>query len=383
MKHYAETESAKLFSEADKTLSITAFAAKHHKHLLRIFPILLVNTASIGSVARGEYIADMALCDDSDRLPLSLEAAAAAKRVLLLTHTLRPGPVARLIAKAGALRLAFHNQETAFTSETLRHTTLCAAMVNGTMRFAADLANPQEAELCVTKALEMAQSGNRTAIFAFTHGQCAYMRHLLCVTAENDKTARERIETGLVTVRDAFEPCYERFSGAVFSFAAAADSEGNLCRAFCMGSTEEFRKALAASLQTVDGQAVLVTSLSAKELDLFGKRLTAARELYYALRFAVHGVSAMEASELRSVSVLDAALLAAENEGVPARGFLSCGADLVSLDGKRAYMYDVTNETDLFERLDTAERLKKNGVSLTLVSPLDAVRQLADGMKNA
>ena len=46
-------------------------------------------------------------------------------------------------------------------------------------------------------------------------------------------------------------------------------------------------------------------------------------------------------------------------------------------------MYDVTNETDLFERLDTAERLKKNGVSLTLVSPLDAVRQLADGMKNA
>lgn len=383
VKHYAETESAQLFAEAGKTLSVTAFASKHHKHLLRVFPILLINTASIGPISRGECIADTAVCDDSDRLPLSLEAACAAKRLILLTHTSRPGPVARLIAKAGALRLAFRSQEAVLTSEALGQTTLCAAMLNGTMRFAADLANPQEAELCVTKALEMARSGSRTAIFAFTHGQCAYMRHLLCVTAENDKTVRERIETGLVTVRDAFEPCYERFSGAVFSFAAAADSEGNLCRAFCMGSTEEFRKALYASLQTVDGQAVLVTSLSAKELDLFGKRLTAARELYYALCFAVHGTAAFEASELRSVSVLDAALLAAENEGVPARGFLSCGADLVSLDGKRAYMYDVTNEKDLFERLDKAERLKKNGVSLTLVSPLDAVRQLSGQAEKA
>ena len=30
---YAETESAQLFAEADKTLSVTAFASKHHKHL--------------------------------------------------------------------------------------------------------------------------------------------------------------------------------------------------------------------------------------------------------------------------------------------------------------------------------------------------------------
>ena len=46
-------------------------------------------------------------------------------------------------------------------------------------------------------------------------------------------------------------------------------------------------------------------------------------------------------------------------------------------------MYDVTNEQDLFERLDKAERLKKNGVSLTLVSPLDAVRQLSGQAEKA
>lgn len=376
VKHYDETENLVSLLEADAALPVNAFAAKHKKHLLRVFPVLLVNTESIGDVSHGESFADTVLCDDASHLPLTLAAVAAAKRAVLFTHIRRLSAAARMLLETGALRVSLASDKTVFSGSFARKTSVSAVMVNGAMRFPADLANPAEAEQCVAKALELAENGQRTAIFAFTHGQCAYIRHLLCVTAENDKNVRARIESGLVAVRDAYEPCYETFENAVFSFAAAADTEGALCRAFCTGSTAEFRNALGASLKTVVGQAVFVTSLSAKELDLFGKRSAAARELYYALRYAVGGVRPFDASELSESSVLCETLLEEHPDMIPALGALACGADLISPDGTTAYLYDCLNENDLPERLDICERLNQNGIKCMLVSPLDAVWEL-------
>lgn len=373
VKHYDETENLVSLLEADRALSASAFAAKHKKHLLRVFPILLVHAEDLGAFTRGECVAEMAVCDDSSHSSLVFEAVGAARRTLLLTHTRRASVTANMLLASGAKRAAFVGESDVLSHILTRKTSVSAVMVNGAMRFAADLANPAEAELCVAKALEFAKNGQATAIFAFTHGQCAYIRHLLCVTAENDKNVRGCIESGLVTVRDAYEPCYESFAYAVFSFGAAADTEGNLCRAFCMGNAEEFSKALKASLAAVSGQAVFVTSLSAKELDLFGRRQTAARELYYALRFAAERVTPFYASALSEESVLCEALLKAHKGSVPALGRFACGADAFEPESRAAYMYDITGENDLFERLCRCDRLSKAGVPCTLVSPLDAV----------
>ena len=136
---------------------------------------------------------------------------------------------------------------------------------------------------------------------------------------------------------------------------------------------DRFSKALKASLAAVSGQAVFVTSLSAKELDLFGRRQTAARELYYALRFAAEQVTPFYASALSEESVLCEAMLKAHKGSVPALGRFACGADAFDPESRAAYMYDITGENDLFERLCRCDRLSKAGVPCTLVSPLDAV----------
>lgn len=93
--------------EADRALSASAFAAKHKKHLLRVFPILLVHAEDLGAFTRGECVAEVAVCDDSSHSSLTLEAVGAVRRTLLLTHTRRASVTANMLLASGAKRAAF------------------------------------------------------------------------------------------------------------------------------------------------------------------------------------------------------------------------------------------------------------------------------------
>ncbi len=382
VKHFCETDSFASAMENDRTLSVRAFLKKYKTALLRVFPLLLTDTPTL-CAAVGQNTADTLLLETTHSSPLDLAALATASRAVLVSGVRRSDALFTRFVRAGALtvRAAYHTVPVARGASLLADGTICLdgaveasprlslVTVNGAMRRFGDSANPVEAEDCVSRALSLAADGTKTVIFAFTHGQCAYLRHLLCLTAENDKTARECILNGLVVVQNAFEACFEAYDNAVFSFGAAADGE-SLCKAFCTGSLKEFRKAVCTSLGCVRKHAFFVTSLSERELAALALRSSFGKELSCILTLAKASYP-FEASALDEAHNPDGALYRKYPTALPALGMLSCGADAVS--GNTAYLYDCTESQSISERMDICAVLRKNGRDVRCIGILETV----------
>ena len=392
VKHCFETENLAALFAADKEDSLRAFVSKHKKRLLRVFPVILVNAAEACAFFGGEPVADTVLCDDSGMNGrLTLASFSCARRVVMFCDLARRGYAARVLLSAGAFRtdVSYHTEPSVRDAAACFGSGPCYAVsgespalslvrVNGTMRFSGDLACPAEAETCVSKAIELAgKSGKRTAVFAFTHGQCAYIRHLLCLAGEKDKNVREQVLRGDVVVRDATVPCYETFENAVITFGAAADKEGALCRACGFGTPAEFRRAMFGILCAVRGNAVFVASLSAKELAALAGRSSEAGELYFAIQFLSSGTVPLTMSDFEDDEPLFRRLLVRNAGASPAVGRFACGADALDPERGRVFLYDCTDSENLFERLAVCELIRASGMECRCVSPAEDVLHLS------
>lgn len=392
VKHFCETDSFVSAMENDRALSVRAFLKKYNAALLRVFPLILTDTPTL-CTAVGKQTADTLLLETTHSSLLDLAALATASRTVLISGICRSEALFTRFVRAGALSVcaAYHTTPVVRGASLLADGTVCLTgadeaspklsliTVNGAMRRYGDLANPVEAEDCVSRALSLAADGTKTVIFAFTHGQCAYLRHLLCLTAENDKTARERILSGTVVVRNAFETCYEAYDNAVFSFGAAADGD-SLCKAFCAASLKEFRKAVCTSLGCVRKRAFFVTSLSERELAALTLRTSFGKEL--ALILGSAGTSyPLEAGVFDGAHDPDSALYKKYPTALPACGILACGADAVS--GNTAYLYDCTADQSILERMDMCEVLRKNGRDAKCIGILETVPGLLGALSDS
>ena len=394
LKHCNETENLSALFAADESLSLRAFVAKHKAMLFRVFPCILADAALVGDCFEGACVAHTLICTDGGDNRLTFGTFSAAQRVILLAFASRTGYAVGKLLDADCLRCemsahllpAHRLLAGAFGNGTFfacagENPALSVITVNGAMRTSGDLANPGEAETCVSKAVELAaKQGKRTVLFAFTHGQCAYLRHLLCLCAENDKTVRELLSQGALAVRDAAIACFEHYDCAVVSFAAAADKEGITCRSCGYGTEKDFNRAMLNIACAVTQSVVFVTSFSLKELAKLSKHVSEARALYFAVLFASTGVLSYAVGGAKDENPpFLARLLARSPAASPALGRFACGADAVLADGTEAFMLDCTDGTDLFERLAIGEHIRTGGMKCEMLSPLETVLKTMSG----
>lgn len=382
IKHFCETDTIVSILEADCELPLRAFWEKHQQRLMHIYPLVLARTGFL-CTTNDSYPVDRLILADSGS-PLDFAAVNTASHLTLISTSGHLSMLAKQVIVAGGMRVysPYHARPLPKGLLALSTESVCLAppsasphfsliTVNGSMRRAGDMANPAEAETCVSRARALAADGAKVALFALTHGQCAYLRHLLCVSAENDAVISDALQNGKIVVRNAFEPCYDVYDHVLLTLGAAADHDG-LCRAICTSSLAGLKKAMLASLSTARTEAQLVTSLSPKEAVALATRSTQGEVLLHILQCA-EGTATMAASLLTPPTASENALYHLYPDSYPAHGAFACGAEAVC--GTNAYLYDLTQAHDLFERLELCAQLKQNGWNAVCICPLDTMPQ--------
>lgn len=382
IKHFCETDAIVSILEADRELPLRAFWEKHRLRLMHIYPLVFARTGFLCTTNGTDPVDRLILADNES--PLDLAAVNTATHITLISTSGRLSMLARQVLLTGGMRVysPYHARPLPKGLLALNRESVCLApagtsprlsliTVNGSMRRAGDMANPAEAEACVSRARALAADGANVALFALTHGQCAYLRHLLCVSAENDAVISDALKENRIVVRNAFEPCYEVYDHVLLTLGAAADHDG-LCRTVCTSSLAGLKKALLASLATARKEAQLVTSLSPKEASALAMRSTQGEELLLMLQCA-EGTATMDASLLTPPTASENALYHLYPDSYPAHGVFACGAEAVC--GTNAYLYDLTQAHDLFERLELCAQLNQNGWNAVCICPLDTMPQ--------
>lgn len=394
LKEYAASENLADF-EKDAQLSLADFVYKYREMLFSIYPCILVEAADAGAFFRGECVADILVCDDGESAEFEcLSAVSAAKTVVCVQYESKGGYVTRKLQKlsAPAVDISYHtypaNRKLCTMLESGRFiasvddtSEISVVTVNGFMRRSGDLANPAEAEVCVSKAIELAEKGEESiGIFAVTSGQYAYIKHLICLNAENDKTAAEALDSGKIKVIDASKVCFEKFKHAVVSLGASADKNGNIGWSFGYGGADGCVCALRNIANSAPENTVLVTSLTAKDLAKLSHTSDEAENIFYTVLTATQGVIPVKAANLDSGVNVFAKKLLSENECASmCYGLYGCGADAVDRDLKKALFFDCGSKLNCFEMLSAVEKFAENSCEYGFAATLDeALKKATD-----
>ena len=397
LKHYLETENVSSVSD-DAGLSIGEFILKHKAKLFRLFPCVIVNSRDTGIYFGGECVADhLIACDEGESGMLNTGIMSCAKKVMMLSFGPTPGFAAQMLLDAGVTRadVSYHiyplNRKLAacfgdgkFYNMPEDASTISSITVNGYMRCSTDLANPAEAETCVSKAVELTgKSDGRVAIFCFTHGQYAYIRHLLCIGAENDKKVKELLEQQKICVRSVNDISFEQYENVIVSFAAAPDKEGTPCRSSGLGNDRQIRSAmLNIANACAGGDTIFVTSLSLKECADFAKKALGTAQMYMALLFSASKVIPISIADSKSFeNPLSRHLLSTYKDAFPAKGIYDCATEAAVCDDGRIVMYDCSGSDDILDRLAVCEMIERSGTKCECVSPLETVLKEVKGKK--
>lgn len=388
LKHYAQIENLADF-EQDVHLPMDAFVNKYKDVILNIYPCIFINSADAGTFFGAEKIADLLICDGSDCENLIvLSSVALAERVMLVNYFGCGGYLGKKLEEQGAkkAKVSYHTHKAnrtlcslygngffPGTIEDNSHISLIT--VNGTMRRTSDLANAQEAEICVTKALELAEKGESSiAVFALTHGQKAYIEHLLCLNSENNKIAADAIDNKIIKVIDASDACYEKFENAIISLGAATDKNGNIGWSFGCGSETDCVDSLLNIANSAYSDTLIVTSLSLKDLAKLSKTGTEAQKLYSTILLASQGViPAATDCFADEDDIFISELLRKHPDSSKSKGRFESASNAVSVSENKIYMLDFDGQTNIFDRLSVRKMFSDTDTQICDVSFIDRV----------
>lgn len=384
MKHFAQTENLPSL-EADAELSLREFVGKYKNALLVIFPIVFANPEDVGMLFGCERTADTLICDGGVAEGVCmLSAVACVDNVLLLKLDGRSSLAERLI-KAGAekekmsyrlypacrqLTELCDNARFYTASESLPKASVVT--LNGVMRRTGDMANPAEAELCVTKACDVVTKTDMSVgVFALTGGQFAYISHLFCVTAQNDKSLKKALSDGRITVVEPGKTCFDKFDCSIVSIGAGQDVDGNIGWSFGVGTPNDAFAVLKNTAQATKDRVMLVSSLTSKELLRLKNSGYEAEMLYHTLLSAQNKYIPMTTQMLDDENAELRYMMLCETDTAPACGRFSLVAEAIDADGN-IYTYDCGSQTDVFDRLYAVSLLNDDG-KCRLISPVDRV----------
>ncbi len=386
LNEYVQAENLPDF-KMDAELSLCDFVYKHREMLFNVYPCILVEASDTGAFFRGDCAADILVCDDSESAEFEmLGAASAAKSVVAVQYESKGGYVGRRLEKLGpqTVDISYHvypaNRKLCvllgsdrFVGTVSDSSTLSVVTVNGFMRRSGDLANPAEAEVCVSKAVELASKGeDGIGIFALTPGQYAYIRHLVCLNAENDKAVAEAVDSGRIRIIDASKVCFEKFRHAVVSLGASGDKNGNIGWSFGCGGSNGCADVLCNIANSAPENTVIVTSLTAKDLAKLSHTSTEAENIFCTVLTASQGVIPVKAVKLDNGGNVFAAKLLNENGcAETAYGLSDCGADAIDKDLNKALFLDCGSKFNCFEMLSAIEKFTELSSEYEFVGSLD------------
>lgn len=371
----------------DTDMPISKYVRKYKDVIVNIFPIVLVSSLDAGAYFEGECLFDTLIGDDNGVSKYNmLVCTSLAKRKVMLSMYGKKGfvterleerdthicnlsymsaPISRKLATvSGKSVLASENPEEQISVIT----------VNGSMRRVTDLANPAEAELCVAKAAELASKSEMpVVIFAFTHGQCAYIRHLVAMAAENDKNIEQLNSKGLIKVREAYIPCFEKYQNTVVSLGAALDKNGNVGWSFSSEYESFDTMTLLNIANASSGKTVFVSSFNKKDLEKLRRTSVQADRLCFVNDLAA-GVLSLDAAVLIKNSDTPKRAYAVKlGEVFDCAGYYNTGADLMIAENGKMLIYDCLPGEDIFDKLDVYGILKKEGADIEIACALDGV----------
>ncbi len=394
LKEYAMSENLADF-EQDAELSLAEFVYKYREMLFNVYPCILVEASDTGAFFRGECTADIIVCDDGESAEFEmLGAVSSAKSVVCVQYEANTGYVGRKLQKLGTqtVDISYHTYPAnrklctmlgcgQFIGTVDDSSELSVVTVNGFMRRSGDLANPAEAEVCVSKAIELAQKGEDSiGIFAVTSGQYAYIKHLVCLNAENDKTAAEALDSGKIKVIDASNVCFEKFKHAIVSLGASADKNGNIGWSFGCGGSDGYAYVLRNIANSAPENTVIVTSLTAKDLAKLSHTSHEAENIFCTVLTASQGVIPVKAEKIDNGMNVFAEKLLSENECASlCYGLYDCGADAVDKEFKKALFFDCGSKLNCFEMLSAIEKFAENSCEYGFVGTLDEALNKAIG----
>ncbi len=380
--------------EEDEALPMAEFAEKYIEDLIAYYPCVLVPSDGLVRLTKGRVLFDRAFVTDASAGKYdAVTRLTAAGRVTLADFSGGTSGLYKLLAAAGAVRhaVSYHEGGTqgGLVSFASREKALSAAFggklsyvtVNGVMRRVGDMANADEANVCVSMTEELLKNGaQRVGLFAFSGGQCAYIRHLLYLTAEKEKEPilQTALAEGRITVKDARLPNFDTFDAVLASVGAGVDKDGHI------GWNFFGKEPLAASLMHIasatEGGVTFVLSLGEKQLEQLCGSGRDAKALSAFAAYLIHGVMPLRYAETYfAESAVRNAFLDRENGAYrPAVGLYACGADAVKTDGTEIMLWECTDGTPYTDKLMAGRLFAGRGVSVRTVSPLTLVTENAD-----
>lgn len=364
LKHFAETESFPSL-ESDGMLSLYDFVSKYKSALFTVFPIIFINPEEAGAFFGCERTADVLIADaGSSAEYCQLSAASCADEVLVLKYGSKSALAGKLLsAGTDCAEISYRlypvcrqlselceNAEFYYSDES--EPKISVITVNGVMRRTRDMANPAEAEVCVTKAADIAAKTDMSVgIFALTFGQHAYISHLLSVVSQNDNNLKNAIDSGRIIVAEPGKPNFKKTDCAIISLGAASDSDGNIGWNFGAGTPADRLRVLKNAAQSTAGRVMIISSLSSKDLTRLEKSGYEAEMLYYVLFGAQNKYVPMKAGTFDGENSELAYMMISEADRLsPAVGRFSLAADAVSAGGT-AYLYTCGASVKVFDRL--------------------------------
>ena len=388
IRHYTETENLSEMDK-DKGLSLCAFVNKYKRAILNVFPVVFADIYRAGAMFGCEEDADLlvaATFENSGNLLLSV--AGAAKNAFLLKFTEKNCVLAEKLIASGAL---VTDVSYSLYSSDRKLGALCGVKdyyclennspavslitVNGTMRRVTDGANPAEAKECVTKAGDIyAKTGKKVGIFTLSHGQAAYIKHLVDLMGENDKKLAEGAALGYIKVFEPYAVSFDSVDFALVSLGAATDKDGSIGWSYGCGTAGSAIPALMSAFRCAKQGTFIVCSLSSKELAKLIKCSYEAEKVYFAVVSASKNIIVSDAGKHSYDADNLSQMMLAENNGlVCTAGCYESAADGYGKEENTLYMYDCDMHGRLFERLYREYMISGSGILLKNVSVLDRV----------
>ncbi len=372
VKQYSKNDSSSEVSY-NENIPYSEFVNKYSDIIFNLFPIVLIDSNDAGAYFAGRNVADTLICDSCELNMLT--SLSCANNVINVSYGTHSGYLynAFKCATDDICDVSYHVypyshklgllcDSGAFMCPATHSQDVSVISVNGTMRRTGDMANQAEAEVAVSKASDLVSKGEKSiGIFTFSHGQYAYIRHLLCLNAESDKNLALALDEGFVKVVDATEPCFNRFDTVIVSLGAAADKSGNIGWNF--GYSSENNPFVNISNVATD-KIMLVLSLSSKELERLKVSGIDATKLSEIVTMLPHGLLPIKAKSYERA-------LKPESDFALTVGYGNVGTDFVNNDVSFGYSIDADSFEDLADTLSLCALLNKNGISAKSVSLLD------------
>ena len=388
LKHFIETENLSSLDE-DSVLSLKAFVNKHKRTVLTVFPIVFADAYDMGGMFGNDTEIDVTVAgcfENTENILLS--ALASSKSLMLVKYTDKCGLLTDKLVKSGApyedVSYSLYHQDRAlgalcgiksFYGYTADMPENVLVNVNGTMRRVSDGANAQEASSCVSKAAELyAKLGKSVGIFAVTHGQAAFIKHLLCLECEGDDKLTEGVDTGFIKVYGPSEICFDDCDFAVVSLGAAVDKNGSIGWTFGCGDTDGFIDAVLSAFNCAREKTFIVCSLNVKDVIRLRRTSCEAEKLFFTILSSSKGVIVMDAkaSDNGASDIAELILNGRENV-VPALGCYETCAEGYDLLEKKFFMLECDAHGLVKDRLFAELLMKENGNTVECVSVLDGI----------